>query len=459
MTRDMSTLCALPWTHLSVKTSGILMACCVTNNSFVKKDHILHNHNLGVINKDGVPLDLNNNTLSEGFNSEYVREMRKSMVKGEKPLPCSKCFYEESLGFESKRKWETNYWSNRIDLNKLIEDTEPDGTIPNKIQYLDLRFGNKCQLACVMCNPYNSTGWISDWNKLYPQLEHLALKENYKWTKNPGAGFNWFKKNTKFWNDLSEQIPNLLQIYFVGGEPLIIDEHYDLLQEIIDRGYAKQIKLRYNTNAIEWREGLFDMWSHFESVELGISLDATHERNEYIRYPSKWDIVERNLEILDSQTPDNVEIIFACTLFALNVYHYPDFVKWKLHKNFKKINMWPNQGGGVNFHFLFQPKHFNIKALPEWYKQQVRDKYTDFITWWENNYNLGIKNSSVDYSIWSQDSSTIESMKSIINFMDEEDWSDRLPELKEYLDKVDQLRGLNYKSTFPELVDIFKDVS
>ena len=78
------------------------------------------------------------------------------------------------------------------------------------------------------------------------------------------------------------------QLYFAGGESLIIDEHYDLLEECIKRGHAKNIELRYNSNAVEWRDDLFDLWAEFKRVRFHYSIDAYGRQNDYIRYPTNW---------------------------------------------------------------------------------------------------------------------------------------------------------------------------
>jgi hypothetical protein len=98
-----------------------------------------------------------------------------------------------------------------------------------------------------MCSPHDSTGWIKEWQAIHPKMENAKLKNTSQWEnkgQNDGASYNWHKNNPKFWNDLYEQIPHMYQLYFAGGESLIIDEHYDLLEECIRRGNAKNIDAR-----------------------------------------------------------------------------------------------------------------------------------------------------------------------------------------------------------------------
>jgi len=248
------------------------------------------------------------------------------------------------------------------------------------------------------------------------------------------------------------------QLYFAGGEPLIIDEHYAILEECIKQGYAKDMEIRYNSNGIEWREDLFELWSHFKLVRFHYSVDSLFEMNEYIRYPSEWKRTEEVFHILDTQTTDNVEITIACAVNALNIYYIPDFLKWKLQQNFKKINMWPFGAGGINYHFVYWPAYLNVKVLPQWFKDEVEKKYLDFIPWWSENWQLGLpswKQGKVTHDEWLNSGYGISRLLGMVKFMKSEDWSNRLPEMKDYLEKIDAHRGTSFYETFPEMKDIF----
>jgi hypothetical protein len=383
------------------------------------------------------------------------------MLNGEEPPSCRKCYEEERAGHNSKRMWETKYWKERVDLDKLLAETSVDGEVPPQLAYIDLRFGTKCQLACIMCSPHDSSGWIKEWQNIYPTIENKNVKEIWQWDNKGstnGSSYNWHKKNPLFWQQFYEQIPNMKQLYFAGGESLIIEEHYEILEECIRQGYAKDMEIRYNSNGVEWREDLFELWKHFKIVRFHYSVDSTHEMNDYIRYPSKWSRTEEVFHILDTQTSDNVEITVACAVNALNIYYIPDFLKWKLTQNFKKINMWPFGAGGINYHFVYWPAFLNVKILPNWFKDECERKYEEFIPWWEANWELGIPSwhkGKVTKEDWKTASYGIDRLRGMISFMKSEDWSVRLPETKDYLEKVDRYRGTSFYKTFPEMKDIF----
>jgi len=331
------------------------------------------------------------------------------------------------------------------------------------VRYIDMRFGTKCNLKCVMCSPHDSSLWIKDWQELYPQIENETLKQTMMWA-NKGqvdrASYNWHKNNPVFWEQLYEQIPHMRQLYFAGGEPLIIEEHYELLERVIEMGYANEIEIRYNSNGLEWREDLFELWSHFKLVRFHYSVDDVGERNDYVRFPSKWERNEEVFRILDEQTGNNTEITIACAVQALNIYYIPDFLKWKLNAGFKKINMWPFGAGGINYHFVYHPPHLNVKILPAWFKDEVERKYEEFIPWWEENWEKGVPSwhkGKVTYDQWRAESYGIDRLRGMVSFMKAEDWSQRMPEFKEYITKLDRLRGTDFCKTFPEMADLLDE--
>ena len=459
------TFCILPWVHLSTRPDGSMRVCCTANASSVgPTNDKKHGGMVGILKTDeGKPANLNVSDFQSSWNSTYMRNVRKQMLNGEQPPSCIKCYKEEAAGHNSKRMWETAYWSERTDLEKLIADTSEDGAVPPQLNYIDLRFGTKCQLACVMCSPHDSSGWIKDWQAIHPKIQNPTLKQTTLWANKGstnGSSYNWHKNNPVFWQQFYEQIPNMQQLYFAGGESLIIEEHYEILEECIRQGHAKNLELRYNSNGVEWRDDLFDLWKQFKLVRFHYSVDSIHEMNDYIRYPSKWSRTAEVFHILDTQTPSNTEVTVACAVQALNIYYIPDFIKWKLEQKFKKINMWPFGAGGVNYHFVYHPPHLNVKVLPTWFKQKCREKYQAFYPWWEANWELGVPEwhkGKVTYEQWRNASYGISRLEGMLSFMESEDWTQRLPEMKEFLDLCDAQRGITFAEVFPEMKDIFNE--
>ncbi|MCB0366116.1 MAG: twitch domain-containing radical SAM protein [Bdellovibrionaceae bacterium] len=449
------TFCILPWIHLSTRPNGHLRLCCTANASSVgATQDKKYGGEVGILkNENGRPANLNETDLLSAWNNQYMRDVRQMMLRGDIPASCLKCFKEEEAGHRSKRNWETEYWSKRVSLRSLIESTSPEGSVPPTITYVDLRLGTKCNLKCVMCSPHDSSLWVSDWNKLYPQIENPELKDLMQWRnkgKVDGATYNWHVDNKEFWNQLYDQLPNLRQLYFAGGEATIIEEHFTLLEECIRRGHAKHIELRYNSNGIEIPDRLLDLWSHFQRVRFHFSIDSIGEMNDYIRYPSKWSDIEAQLRRLDA-TPDNIEVTVACAIQVLNIYYLPDFIKWKLAQGYRKINPWPLGAGLVNVHLVYHPAHLNIKVLPPEFKEKVARKYEEFYGWLEERF-VGDKD-------FFESQYGISRLKGLVRFMMAEDWSRRMPQLREYIRLMDSIRGTDFARVFPEMAEIMDDAN
>lgn len=452
-----NTWCILPWIHLSTRPNGHMRVCCTANASSVGPTNDKeHGGEVGILkNQDGKPANLNVTDLMSSWNNDYMKNVRRQMLDGQKPPSCIKCYKEEESGYRSKRQWETEYWSKRVDVDELLNDTKEDGSVPPKLYYIDLRLGSKCNLKCVMCSPHDSSLWVKDWQQLYPQIKNENLKELMNWDNKGhvnGANYNWHKNNTEFWEQLYEQIPHMKQLYFAGGEATIIEEHYQLLQKCVDMGYANEIELRYNSNGVELPQRLFDLWKQFKRVRFHYSIDAINEQNDYIRFPSKWEHQLKHFELLD-KTDDNVEVTVACAVQALNVYYIPDLIKWKLESNFKKINPYPLGAGMVNFHFVYHPAHLNVKVLPQWFKEKCRKKYENFYGYLAENWK---KSGADDFSQFIEHPYGIRRLQSIIKFMCSEDWSNRLPEFQEYINLMDSIRDTSFKTTFVEMKEILE---
>jgi MoaA/NifB/PqqE/SkfB family radical SAM enzyme len=442
-----NTFCVLPWIHFATRPNGDMRLCCSANASGAGDDHTV-----GLVkNEKGVPANFGRETPMSAWNNEYMRSVRTTMLEGNIPKSCNKCYEEESRGVASKRMWETGTWiQDGIDIPELIKQTQEDGTVPEKLVYLDLRLGHTCNLKCVMCSPHDSSQWVGEHKKIYPLFQAKELKEQMAWERKDFN--NKWHENPDFWKEMYAQIPNLKQVYFAGGEPLMIREHKWFLEEIIRQGYADKILVRYNTNGLLVDDEIIELWKQFKLVKVGFSIDATDLRNWYIRYPSDWATIESNLHKLDN-TPDNIQVSIATAIQVLNIKHLPDFARWKIQQNFRKINLQNvmegmEAGGGiVNMHLLYIPTWLSIRVLPPEDKEEVRRLFAEFATWLYENYRQ-------DEDFWKKNPYGWKRWQAVLEFMDSEDHTDQLPAFKEYINTLDQSRNTNFKSVFPELAHL-----
>lgn len=439
-----NTFCALPWIHFATRPNGDMRLCCSANASGAGVDHTV-----GLIkDESGLPANFQYVTPMEAWNSEYMRTVRTTMLKGNIPKSCTKCFQEERQGVVSKRIWETSSWMmDGLDISDLIENTESDGTVPEKLMYLDLRLGHTCNLKCVMCSPHDSSKWVQDYKKIYPLFNHRSIKKQMAWDE---STFNnqWYE-NPIFWEQLYAQIPNLRQVYFAGGEPLMIKEHKALLKEIIRQGYADRILIRYNSNGLLLDQETLDLWNHFKRVKFAVSIDDIEQRNHYIRFPTDWATLEKNMHILDN-TPDNVHVSIATAIQILNIKTLPELAKWKITQNFKKVNFENvyediEAGGGIlNMHLLYIPTFLSIRCLPEEDRVEVRKSFAEFANWLYTNYRQ-------DENFWKINPYGWRRWQAILDFMDADDQSHELSAFSEYIQRLDSIRNTNFGKIFPHL--------
>jgi organic radical activating enzyme len=444
-----NTFCILPWIHFATRPNGDMRLCCSANASGAGE-----NHTVGLVkNETGRPANFGNETPMSAWNNEYMKSVRSTMLAGEIPASCKKCFEEESNGVVSKRMWETGTWmTDGFDVSGLVDDTSFTGQIPEKLVYLDLRLGHTCNIKCVMCSPHDSSRWVADQKKIYPLLQHPTLKKHMSWDQ---SNFNnyWYE-NPEFWEQIYAQIPNLQQVYFAGGEPLMIKEHKEFVKEIVRRGYQDRIQLRYNSNGLLLDDEIIEIWKDFKEVKFGFSIDAVGERNHYIRFPSDWDTIVKNLHKLDN-APSNIHTSIATAIQIMNIKHLPDFAKWKIEQGFNRINFENIQhdmeaGGGIfNMHLLYIPTWLSIRVLPEKDKQEVREKFAELKQWLWDNYRQ-------DENFWNINPYGWRRWQAILDFMDSEDHTHELPAFREYISHVDNVRSLNFGSTFPEISHLYE---
>jgi len=437
--------CVLPWIHLATRPNGDMRICCVANASGADTG----DYTVGLVKmEDGEPANFAKDLPTEAFNNDYMKSVRKTMLAGEVPASCTKCFKEEAEGISSKRIWETGTWHyNDVDIPKLIEETEEDGSVPYKLQYLDLRLGHTCNLKCIMCSPHDSSLWVPEFKKVYPIFQSDLIKKQMAW--DPESFNNQWHENPEFWREIYDQIPNIKELYFAGGEPLLIKEHKEFLLEIIKRGYADKISLRYNTNGILINEGIIEIWEQFKKVKVGVSLDGMGDRVGYIRYPTEWETVEKNLWRLE-QTSDRIQFNIALAVQILNIKHVPDFIKWKVTSGFKKLNFEKNivgqtNGGGlIGVHLLWIPTWLSLRVLPLEDKVEVRRLFTELKQWLWDNY-------TQDDEFWKVNPYGWKRWEGILDWMDKEDHTNLLPDFRDYINVLDKQRKTDFKTTFPEL--------
>lgn len=340
-----STLCVLPWIHMNIQPNGDIYPCCMAPY--------------------GEPIgNTKDNTLEEVWNGEDMKNIRKEMLQGKRPHLCSRCYLIEDGGLGSPRGTHTREFEHVLEEAIANTNIETGEYKDFKLKYWDFRWSNICNFKCRMCGTYSSSKWSEDGYALYG--EHSKIEGVIEY--NPESKEDIFNYVDRFINDVEE-------IYFAGGEPLIMDEHYIILEKLIAAGRT-DVKLRYNTNIshIKFKKwNLLELWSKFiendkSRIQIFASLDAVGKLAEVIRNGTKWNKVYLNLQELQKL---GVELHFAPTISILNIFFVDELIDLC-----NDLNIHPNQIGMSNF--LTTPEFYDARLLPEDLKKKLIHKLENY---------------------------------------------------------------------------------
>jgi organic radical activating enzyme len=392
--------CIYPWIHLHAYPTGEAWPCCHAEMAAGP---------IGTTRK---------NTLRELWNSDRMRELRLDMLNERENRYCTRCYEQEEAGFFGGRQSANKHHGHLIDR---IDDTKEDGSYDDfQMTYWDIRFSNLCNLRCRSCGHIFSSQWYQDQAKL--------------------AGVQWKQQNrplnyagryeTDMWEQLLEHIDYVEQIYFAGGEPLLMEEHYNILEELEKRGRF-DVRLIYNTNFTEVNlkdRLVFDYWKKFKSVAVGASLDASHERAEYIRKGTDWQQVEHNRRMMLEICPE-VDFYISPTLSILNAWHLPDFHRDWVERGFIKAK-------DLNVNVLQDPAHYRVDIAPADFKKSLLKKYQEHLEWLRPQDDLN---------------RATQGFESVINFMQATDNTHLIDQFWRKTHQLDEIRREQILTLLPEL--------
>lgn len=379
------TFCILPWVHLATNASGNIRPCCNSKpgKSFIKNP------------ETGNPYKLGKADFSEIWNSPDYKSLRQSLLNGERPEVCERCWKEEDAGIQSLRQ----AW-----MHRWIEDKEYTDTADMDIRYADIRMGNFCNLKCRMCNPYASSQWLDEWHLVREKLSD----EEYQ--RLNGENWPWYRY-TQFEKNIDLILPTVEEIYLTGGEPTIIKEHEYILNKVIRSGRAKKVKIKYNTNLTNIPNHLLEKWKAFKAIKCNVSIDAVGDLDRYIRYPSNWSKIEENFKKV--RQLDNVVNEIHCTVQMYNITRLHELIEWA-----------EPFGHKIYLNILNHPEELNIKVLPKKLKETVTETLSSY--------------------------THIDRVQGVIDYMNAENWNHKLKQFFHYTRQLDKSRNQNLFDVLPE---------
>jgi MoaA/NifB/PqqE/SkfB family radical SAM enzyme len=197
---------------------------------------------------------------------------------------------------------------------------------------LDLKLGNICNLKCRICGSWSSSQFATEELKF---VDNKKQSFHYQMLRD-GA---WPRENSQFWIELNNSLSDIRYLEFTGGEPFLIQEHFDLLQTLVDQGIAHQIEIHYNTNGTQYPEHAEAIWQHFRHVEIAFSIDDIEARFEYQRTNASWTEVCSNIELFKQMRARNTNITLqvCCTVNIFNVLYLQDVAEWISQQGFDYV--------------------------------------------------------------------------------------------------------------------------
>lgn len=350
--KESPTFCIIPFIHIYGSAGGDLVPCCEAQE---------------------IPLNNPGETAEESWNNDNYRELRRALSCGERPERCNVCWHNEDSGIVSNRQqWEKDNW----DMFAEEVSVNEDYSVNNKPLWLELKVSNFCNLKCIMCSTHSSYKRVADLD-----IISKYTKDGYETRLlRPTDLFDSLNEWPELWDTVK-----VLQ--FTGGEPIINEEHYKLLDGIPDEVKAN-IKLRYASNLsyIKFKKyDLVEIWSKFKHVNIKVSMDGIEDVYNYIRQDGDWDTVYANMLALNSVP--NVDLAIGITVQSHNVYQMPEF-----------YDFWKESPVDVKFitaNILQTPKYLSPAVWHGEYKDAIVEKLREaesrhpemdrFATYMENN--------------------------------------------------------------------------
>jgi MoaA/NifB/PqqE/SkfB family radical SAM enzyme len=334
-------ICMLPWISIETSPIGTARPCCLAIDEIIKSD--------------GIKYSLRENTLEEIYHSDYMQDLRKDFLAGNKPATCQRCWDEEAAGRTSKRI------NSKIRLKEYYDSVDFQNINPDQLWFIDLKLGNICNLKCRICGSWSSSKWAKEEIDYIPELVDRKTHLAYTYLKD-GA---WPRESEVFWNNLKTLLPNIKYFEFTGGEPFLIEQHFELLRYAVEQGYSKNIEIHYNTNGTVFPEQA-ELWSNFKHVEIAFSIDNVGARFEYERYGADWNEVQENIAKFTAMRSSKISTQLCTTMNIQNVYYLPELCDWISTQRFDH----------VYFNMLHDPWHMCISKMTSEAQELVIDRLT-----------------------------------------------------------------------------------
>ncbi len=406
--------CVLPWIHFHAWPEGMIYPCCRA------EPMAPINHYKG-------------QSTNEIANNNKYKKLRLDMLNGDKPMDyCHYCYKHEIDYPEVDSPRIANNKNHLLsgeeinpDLLDVLNSTSADGSIDFQMLHFDIRFSNICNLKCRSCNP-----------SLSSNIAVEELKVNGKIDRGIEYPANGILRVGNISERLlaeilqDQNIEKLTNVYFAGGEPLMTDEHYSIVEKLLERNNTN-VRIFYNTNfsRLSYKgKSVLDYWKKFPHLNVGTSIDDFGNRAEYLRHGTRWNITEDNFRKFHAEISESTSKIYnSLTISIFNVFYLPqiiDHLRNELHV------------AKILLQMVFDPELMSVTVLPKQAKEVVGEKLT--------SYSNTLGTSKNDQELKQQ-------LKYVMNVMNKTDNSALLSHLGKHTFNHDYVRKESFVDTYPEL--------
>lgn len=391
------TYCVMPWVHLFAGPNGDVLPCCLGDQN--------------------LPLgNLFNNSVEEIMFGNVAQQLRSNMINNIRSKSCEQCYIKEDHGLLSLRT---------VNNQNYKQYTSKDINLYTPI-FLQIEINHLCNFKCRMCNEWFSSSIAQETKAIHgadAKLPYHYIDINQL---NP-------KERKTALAKILDILGNAEELGFGGGEPLLSQEHYDMMFKLIELERT-DVQIHYNTNLSKLvfkNIEVIDLWKKFNNITVSVSVDASGDVAEYIRHGTVWKDIVDNINRVKSECP-GVNLRISATVGFLNVQNLILLQQEWISTSFISADKFSAK-------CLVTPQFLSVAAVPMAHKIRLEKEILNHIEWCKNNYATEL---IVDW-------------ENTINYMMSNDFSHSLIEFRSRMKSLDYHRNESFVDTFPEFRDLY----
>jgi hypothetical protein len=281
-------LCMAPWTHTYLSPQTERRMCCASREPAQNFEQYID-----TASGTGRYIPI---TLDEHWNSEHMKSVRRRMMAGETLPECEVC-NDKLLNTNVYRSYFNQLFGHKY--QEILDTTDSTGYTTLTPVSWDYRFSNLCNFKCRTCGDMLSSSWESEQRK-HDMIDWHNPKNTWM-RPDVREQISQFQ-DTQIEQEFATAVQNhqVEEVYWVGGEPLMYEQHWRYMKQIIDQGDGPRVYARYNTNLsrVEYRGiNLYrDILSNIRDWQICASIDGTGSIGEYIRTGLDWPVFLKNFQ-------------------------------------------------------------------------------------------------------------------------------------------------------------------